>query len=63
MDGRAIERDIQSEAKERKATAGKGTSGNLPPVEIGNTRNQVAKLLGTSGTTYEKAKAVVKAAE
>jgi hypothetical protein len=57
VDGRAIERDIQAQALERKAAAGKGTSGNLPPVEIGKTRDQVANLLGTSRNIYEKAKA------
>jgi hypothetical protein len=39
--GTTVELDIQEQAPERKAAAGKGTSGNLPPVEIGKTRDQI----------------------
>jgi hypothetical protein len=34
------------------SAAGKGTSGNLPDVEKGNTREHVAKMLDTCGTFY-----------
>lgn len=38
-------------------------SDKLPEPSKGNTRDKVAEALGVSGSTYEKAKAVVKAAE
>lgn len=43
---------------------GRNTGGNLPQVtDAGKTRDKVAKTLGVSGRTYEKAKQVVEAAE
>ncbi|MEP1206069.1 MAG: MT-A70 family methyltransferase [Rhizobiaceae bacterium] len=60
--GRAMEGKISKQAKERMIEARR--SGNLPDhVETGDTRDRVAKILGTSGKTYEKAKQVVEAAE
>jgi hypothetical protein len=41
---------------ERKAVAGKGTSDKLSDVEKGQTRDIVAKLLGTSRRLYEESK-------
>jgi hypothetical protein len=38
------------------------SSGKLPELEQGNTRDKVAAQLGISGRTYEKARAVVEAA-
>jgi hypothetical protein len=38
-------------------------SGNLPEGPPGQTRDKVAEAVGMSGKTYEKAKAVVEAAE
>jgi hypothetical protein len=63
--GREIESDIQAEAKDRQVKGAKKGSGNLPEPNsnAGQTRDIVAKLLDTSGKTYEKAKAIVKAAE
>src|SRR5262249_55670909 len=37
--------------------------GNLPPTDSGKTRDKAAETVGMSGRTYEKAKAVVEAAE
>jgi ParB/RepB/Spo0J family partition protein len=50
--GREIEGDIEAEAKERQVEGAKKGSGNLPEANesAGDTRDQVAKLLGTSGT-------------
>lgn len=42
----------------RREKAGKRPCGNLPQGETGKTRDKVAAALGTSGKTYEKAKAV-----
>ncbi len=63
--GVAIEEGYKAKAKERQMEGSKKGSGNLPqPNEkTGRVRDKVAKRLGTSGKTYEKAKVVVKAAE
>ena len=70
--GEALERIERPKAEERQAKAGpksgKGKkrtgSGKLPePVVVGgDTRDVVGKATGTSGKTYERAKAVVEAA-
>jgi len=71
--GEALERIERPKARERQAKAGpksgKGKkrtgSGKLPePVVVGgDTRDVVGKAAGTSGKTYERAKAVVEAAK
>lgn len=64
--GGALEQYERERAKERKAS---GTnqhtkpSGKLPEGSKGDTRDKVAAAVGMSGKTYEKAKAVVAAAE
>jgi ParB family chromosome partitioning protein len=67
--GKALEELERKKAKERQKKHGgtapgrKGdTGGNLPPVK-GKTRDKVAEVVGMSPRTYEKAKAVVEAAE
>lgn len=57
-----IEKYIRQGAKERQAHGGP-RSGNLPERSKGQTRDVVAKALGVSGRTLEKAKAVVQAAQ
>jgi hypothetical protein len=54
--GRAIERDIQAESKERQIKGSKKGSGKLPEANesAGDTRDQVAKLLGTCGLFYQQ---------
>jgi ParB-like chromosome segregation protein Spo0J len=63
--GKAIEAIEAPQAKQRQhGGRPKRTGGNLPPVTgIGKTRDKVAQVVGMSGRTYEKAKAVVAAAE
>jgi len=69
--GRAIETLEAERAKERQRlagpTGGKGRkasgSGKFPEAVRQDTRDAVAKSLGVSGRTYEKARAVVEAAE
>ena len=62
--GRMIEELEKPKAAERKGgRPRKETSGKLPAVSGGDTRDKVAKALGVSGKTYEKAKKVVEAAE
>ncbi|MCP5018387.1 MAG: ParB N-terminal domain-containing protein [Ketobacter sp.] len=62
--GEAIEEGEREKAKERQVEGSKKGYGNLPQPneETGTTRDKVAKMLGTSGKNYEKAKAVVHAA-
>jgi hypothetical protein len=67
--GAEIEELERKAAKERQRHHGgtapgktKNTSGNLPEVS-GDTRDKTAEAVGMSGRTYEKAKAVVEAAE
>lgn len=67
--GEALEEMERAGAKQRQREHGgtapgrnKNTGGKLPPVKA-KTRDKVAKAVGFSGRTYEKAKAVVKAAE
>jgi ParB family chromosome partitioning protein len=68
--GKALEALEKARAKERQKHHGgtapgkkKNTGGNLPQVTGGKTRDKVAEVVGLSGRTYEKAKAVVEAAE
>ena len=67
--GKALEELEKPKAKERQREHGgtapgkaKDTGGKFPPV-TGKTRDKVAEAVGMSGRTYEKAKAVVEAAE
>ncbi len=64
--GRAIEHDI-AEASEKRMMAGKRVKGDedepYAQCAQGKTRDIVAKLLGNSSRTYERAKAVVKGAK
>ncbi|HUT56718.1 MAG TPA: ParB N-terminal domain-containing protein [Phycisphaerae bacterium] len=67
--GKALESLAKVEAKERQREHGgtapgrpKNTPGNLPEVS-GEAREQVAAAVGMKPRTYDKAKAVVKAAE
>jgi ParB family chromosome partitioning protein len=69
--GKALEALERPKAKERQAQAGpaegKGKkasgSGKLPEAVAGQTRDKVAEAVGMSGRNYEKAKAVIEAAE
>ena len=71
MIAKSLERFLKKEAKQRQvqgsSTSGKGkkasASGKFPEPIIGDTRDKVGETVGLSGKTYEKAKAVVKAAE
>jgi ParB-like nuclease domain len=67
--GQALEKLERQAAKKRQQRHGgtapgkrKNTSGQLPEVFTGETRDRVAQALGMSGRTYEKAKAVCEAA-
>ena len=59
--GEAVERVERERARERKAHDGR--PGKLPERQTGDARDKIAAQLGISGRTYEKAKAVVAAAE
>ena len=64
--GRAVEPLLREQAKERKREGGRNggkASGKLPEASNGDARDHVARYCGISGRTYEKAKAVVDAAE
>jgi ParB family chromosome partitioning protein len=68
--GTELEKLEGPKAKERQATSTGGNerkpkpgSGKLPEAGKGRTRDKVAAAVGMSGRTYEKAKAVVEAAE
>jgi hypothetical protein len=56
-----VERTERERAKHRKAHEGR--PGKLPERQTGDARDKVAARLGVSGRHYEKAKAVVAAAE
>jgi ParB/RepB/Spo0J family partition protein len=64
--GRALE-DLERPAAEARKKAGTNQhtepSGKLPEASKGDTRDKVAEAVGLSGRSYEKAKAVVEAAE
>jgi N6-adenosine-specific RNA methylase IME4 len=59
--GQEVERIERDQAKTRKAHEGR--PGKLPERQTGDARDKIAAQLGVSGRTYEKAKAVVAAAE
>jgi ParB family chromosome partitioning protein len=64
--GKALEALERREAKKRQKAGGRAggkASGKLPEASGGDTRDKVAGVVGLSGRTYEKAKAVVEAAE
>src|SRR5262249_16530194 len=62
--GEAIEAREKEEAKRRQGRAGQERCGKFPQQEVvGKTRDKVAEALGVSGRTYEKAKAVARAAQ
>jgi ParB-like chromosome segregation protein Spo0J len=64
--GRAVEPLLREQAKERKREGGRSggkASGKLPEASNGQARDHVARYCGVSGKTYERAKAVVAAAE
>jgi ParB-like chromosome segregation protein Spo0J len=63
--GKAQERKNASRAKKGEKVGAQQGGGNLPPPSggKGKTRDKVAEAVGMSGRTYEKAKAVVAAAE
>src|SRR5207249_11125180 len=58
--GAVIEERERELAAARRGGGHKGNPGNFP--ELGQTRDKVAESLGVSGRTYEKAKAVIEAA-
>lgn len=51
------------QANQAKPGEGKVGGGNFPPPDAGKTRDKVGEAVGVSGKTYEKARAVVEAAE
>jgi N6-adenosine-specific RNA methylase IME4 len=59
--GREVERIERDRAKTRMIAA-HASSGKLPELEKGDTRDKVAARLGISGRTYEKARTVFEAA-
>jgi N6-adenosine-specific RNA methylase IME4 len=59
--GREVELVERQRAKERRGGDHQGNSGNFP--ELGQSRDKIAARLGISGRTYEKARAVVEAAD
>ncbi len=62
--GETLEEVEKEEAKKRQGRPGQERCGKLPQQEpVGKTRDKVGAALGMSGRTYEKAKAVVEAAE
>jgi N6-adenosine-specific RNA methylase IME4 len=60
--GRERERVERERAKERMVAA-HASPGKLPELEKGNTRDKIAAQLGMGARNYEKARAVVEAAE
>ena len=60
--GLALEKLERQRARQRQGTRTDKHSGKLPEGSKGDTRDKVAVSLGISGRTYEKQKAVVKAA-
>jgi hypothetical protein len=63
--GRPIEELERKPARERQGTRTDlpQHSGNFPEGDKGQTRDKIGSVVGMSGRTYEKAKAVVDAAE
>jgi hypothetical protein len=61
--GRAVEPLLRAQAKERQGTRTDKHPGKLPEGSYGDARDHVARYCGVSGKTYERAKAVVAAAE
>lgn len=62
--GEACREELERQARERQATLNRPDAcGNFPQAVKGKTRDQVGKIVGMSGRTYEKAKAVVEAAK
>lgn len=62
--GKALEEKERAEAKGRQGTrTDLGLSGKLPESKAGQTRDKVARAVGVSGRTYEKATKVVDAAQ
>src|SRR5262249_39520880 len=61
--GRSIEGRLRDEAKGRQGRPGQERSGKLPEHDKGDTRDKVGEPVGMSGKTYQKARAVVEAAE
>jgi ParB-like chromosome segregation protein Spo0J len=64
--GKALEPLLRSEAKERQREGGRAGgkgSGKFPEASTGRTEDLVGEAVGMSGRTYQKAKAVVRAAE
>lgn len=68
--GRKLEELEWPDARKRQATSTGGrnpklkpASGNLPEAANGETREKVGEAVGMSGVTYQRAKAVVEAAE
>ena len=68
--GERLEKLLKPEAEKRKKEHGdtapgrkSNTSGKLPAVSKGETRDAVGAAVGMSGRTYEKAKAVMAAAK
>jgi ParB family transcriptional regulator, chromosome partitioning protein len=66
--GRVLERIERDNARERQAATRFGVraadgAGQIPPPSEGRTREVVGRAVGFSGKTYERAKAVVVAAE
>jgi N6-adenosine-specific RNA methylase IME4/ParB-like chromosome segregation protein Spo0J len=60
--GREVERVERERAKTRMVAA-HASPGKLPELDKGNTRDRIAAQLGIGARTYEKARAVVEAAE
>lgn len=60
---RALEPLERAEAKARQGTRTDRHRGKLPPSSAGKTRDKLAAVVGVSGRTLDKAKAVVEAAE
>jgi ParB-like chromosome segregation protein Spo0J len=61
--GGALETMESKAAKERQGRAGKARCGKLPQHRKGKTRERAAAAVGMKARTYEKAKAVVRAAQ
>jgi ParB family chromosome partitioning protein len=64
--GQTLEELEKAQAKERQKAGGRAGgkgSGKLPEAQTGDVRDKVAEAVGMSGRTFEKAKAVVQAAE
>jgi N6-adenosine-specific RNA methylase IME4 len=60
--GREVDR-VESERAKQRMIAAHSSPGKLPELERGNARDKIAAQLGMGARNYEKAKAVVEAAE